>query len=129
MTASDPVSPPSPADRRVTHGPSPDDTIAVAAVIRGKVQGVFFRASTLEQAQRLSLKGVVENRADGSVGLVAQGPRAKVEALLRFVHHASEAARVSRVQMKSIPLDETLVTFRIEGSGHIDGAGRSSGSS
>ncbi len=76
--------------------------------------GRFFRASTLEQAQRLGLQGSVENRPDKSVALIAQGGREKVEALLRYVHHGSDAAKVSRVEVETIEVDAARVTFRVE---------------
>ncbi len=45
--------------------------------VRGLVQGVSYRANTRAQAQRLGLTGWVRNVADGSVELVAEGPRAR----------------------------------------------------
>ena len=51
------------------------------ALIRGRVQGVFFRASIVELARSLGLKGWVRNRFDGSVEVVAEGDAAAIEAL------------------------------------------------
>ena len=48
----------------------------------GRVQGVYFRAGTQREAQRLGLDGWVRNRGDGSVEAVAEGPRAQ---LLEFI--------------------------------------------
>lgn len=93
---------------------APGEIIAVKAKISGTVQGVFYRASTLERAQQLGLQGSVENCADGTVRLVAQGEREKVEALLRYAHHGPDAAKVSRVDVQSIPVDDERVTFKIE---------------
>lgn len=52
-------------------------------VVRGRVQGVYFRASTRDEARRLGLTGWVRNEPDGSVRVLAEGPRAALEALQR----------------------------------------------
>ena len=44
---------------------SPEEIVSVRAVISGRVQGVWFRAWTVEQASRLGLAGWVRNRFDG----------------------------------------------------------------
>ena len=53
----------------------------IELIVIGRVQGVFFRASTLEQAQSLNLVGFVENLPDGSVEVVAEGPKYALEDL------------------------------------------------
>jgi acylphosphatase len=68
------------------------------ARIHGRVQGVFFRAMTRRRASELGLTGWVLNRSDGTVELVAEGPRAACEQLLEFCHHGPPAARVTRVE-------------------------------
>lgn len=67
-------------------------------IVYGRVQGVFFRASTREQAQRLGLDGYAKNLADGSVEVLACGEDAALDALQRWLHVGSPAARVSRVE-------------------------------
>ncbi|MFT3750184.1 MAG: acylphosphatase [Agriterribacter sp.] len=52
--------------------------------ITGKVQGVFYRASAMEAAQRLGIKGEVWNNPDGSVGLIAEGEEDDVHALINW---------------------------------------------
>ena len=54
----------------------------VHIVVLGKVQGVYFRQSTRQQALALGVSGWVRNRNDGSVEVVAEGPEAAIE---RFV--------------------------------------------
>ena len=66
-------------------------------IIEGREQGVWFRESTREEAARLSLYGWVKNRFDGSVEVVAEGPREKVERLVEWCHHGPPTARVRRV--------------------------------
>jgi acylphosphatase len=55
------------------------------AIVQGRVQGVGFRYFTQERAIFLGLTGWVRNRWDGSVELVAEGPRADLETLLKAV--------------------------------------------
>ena len=63
----------------------------------GRVQGVAFRASTVEQARAHGVTGWVRNTADGSVELEAQGEEASVAALLAWCEHGPPAARVTGV--------------------------------
>lgn len=69
--------------------------------VRGHVQGVSFRASTTEQAERLGLQGWVCNQPDGSVYLEAEGEEDALEALLDWLHQGPPAAEVSRVDSES----------------------------
>jgi len=59
----------------------------VHCYISGKVQGVFFRASTLEQAQMLGLTGHAKNMGDGRVEVIACGDDVCIEALQRWLQH------------------------------------------
>ncbi len=80
-----------------------DDRIARRVHVIGQVQGVWFRAWTVEQASELGLDGWVRNRQDGSVELVAVGPAARVEEMIARCHHGSPAARVDRVIVEETP--------------------------
>jgi acylphosphatase len=71
---------------------------AARFLIEGRVQGVFFRASTREQARRLGLAGVARNLADGRVEVIAAGEADAVEALAGWLHHGPPQARVDRVE-------------------------------
>ena len=68
--------------------------------VKGKVQGVFFRAWTVEQALALGLDGWVRNRHDGSVEAVAAGPADKVEELIARCRQGSPASRVDAVHVE-----------------------------
>jgi len=70
------------------------------AIVTGHVQGVGFRAFTVEEARRHGLTGWVRNRADGSVELEAQGDDAHVGALLAWCAHGPPAAIVSGVTVE-----------------------------
>jgi len=69
-------------------------------IVRGKVQGVFFRASTKEEAMKLGLTGYVMNRPDGNVILEAEGETEKLEQLLDWCHHGPPLAKVSNVEVR-----------------------------
>ncbi len=66
-------------------------------IVSGRVQGVFFRASARDQAQRLDLSGHAKNLADGSVEVIACGDVANIEALERWLQTGPAAARVESV--------------------------------
>lgn len=68
-------------------------------LVSGDVQGVSFRAATVDEARRLGVHGWVRNVADGRVEAQAEGERAKVEALVRWCGRGPPAARVADVQV------------------------------
>ena len=65
--------------------------------IFGRVQGVFYRASTQQEAERLGVAGWVRNRADGSVEAEVHGSASAVTALIDWCQHGPPGARVERV--------------------------------
>jgi len=67
--------------------------------VRGRVQGVGFRASAAHEARRLGVTGWVRNLPDGSVELEARGPAAAVDALCAWLGHGPRGARVTRVDV------------------------------
>ena len=71
--------------------------------ITGKVQGVWFRAWTKEQAEQLGLDGWVRNRADGSVEAQLYGPQDKVESMLRRLHNGPNRAHVDNLEIEDTP--------------------------
>ena len=68
-------------------------------VVRGDVQGVFFRDSTREEAEARGLSGSVTNRSDGAVEAVFEGPREDVEAVIAFCREGPRRARVDDVEV------------------------------
>ncbi|MDA8163572.1 MAG: acylphosphatase [Desulfobacteraceae bacterium] len=88
-------------------------TKRIRAVVHGRVQGVFFRAHTQEEARRLGLAGWVRNRADGSVEAVAEGEAARVEELATWLHQGPPAARVSHVEVSSEEPQSDLRGFEV----------------
>ena len=69
----------------------------VRANVTGRVQGVSYRWSTVEEAHKLGLTGWIRNLDDGSVELEAQGDDARVAELLAWCAHGPPAARVTGV--------------------------------
>ena len=86
----------------------------VHCVVRGRVQGVFFRASAQREAKRLGLTGWVRNLADGSVEIVVEGEDEQVRELLQWAQHGPSAARVDRVDTRWRSYTGEFSDFRIE---------------
>ncbi|GAA0239635.1 acylphosphatase [Rhodanobacter caeni] len=72
-------------------------------IVTGKVQGVFYRASTREQARMLGICGQAENRADGSVEVLASGSVRALEALERWLSKGPPMAVVDGVSREDLP--------------------------
>ena len=70
---------------------------AARFIIRGKVQGVWFRASTRDVAVRLGLAGHARNLADGSVEVFAAGDAGAIARLHEWLHEGPPLARVDAV--------------------------------
>lgn len=66
-------------------------------LVSGKVQGVFFRASTREQALRLGLEGRARNLDDGRVEVIAAGDGQSLKKLARWLQEGPPAAEVAEV--------------------------------
>jgi acylphosphatase len=71
---------------------------AARFLVSGKVQGVFFRASTRERALDLQLSGRATNLPDGRVEVIAEGEVAALDALATWLQHGPPMARVDRVE-------------------------------
>ena len=76
--------------------------ICVKAIVSGRVQGVFFRQSTRQQAQKLGITGHAINLADGRVEVLACGSEAGIKQLLTWLHQGPDMAQVSSVEYKEI---------------------------
>ncbi|CCG43085.1 Acylphosphatase [Magnetospirillum molischianum DSM 120] len=70
-------------------------------VIEGRVQGVWFRGWTVEQASACALSGWVRNRSDGSVEALFHGSAAMVDAMIAACRIGPPAARVSHLSVES----------------------------
>ncbi len=73
---------------------------AVRFLVSGKVQGVWFRAGTRDQALRLGLCGHAGNLADGRVEVLAIGDAGAIEQLASWLQHGPPLARVEAVERR-----------------------------
>lgn len=67
-------------------------------IVDGRVQGVFFRASTARAAQQIGVNGWVRNLQDGRVEAVFEGPAEKIAEAVRWASHGPERAVVTSVE-------------------------------
>jgi len=77
--------------------------IAVRIKVTGRVQGVFFRASTKEKADQLGVKGWVRNEPDGSVLIEAEGEESAINEFKQWCAIGPSAARVEKVSVQEVP--------------------------
>jgi acylphosphatase len=82
-------------------------------VVRGRVQGVYFRASAQREARRLGLSGWVKNRPDGSVEILAEGEEVAIRELYGWAQKGPSAARVDRVDTRWRGFTGDYAEFRI----------------
>ena len=85
----------------------------VHLIILGKVQGVFYRASCQEVAQRLGLTGWVRNLSAGEVEVLVQGEKEKIEKLIEWCKKGPAGAMVSDVKVEWKKQMEDLSEFII----------------
>ncbi len=80
--------------------------------VKGKVQGVFFRASAADEAQQLGLNGFTRNEADGSVYIEAEGDEASLKLFLKWCSAGPSRAVVESVSKEEGNL-QNYMTFEI----------------
>jgi acylphosphatase len=83
---------------------------AVRVTIRGRVQGVWYRGWTVDEAARRGLRGWVRNRRDGSVEALFIGPADKVEKMIEACSSGPPAARVDLIE-RSAADDDGSTSF------------------
>ena len=72
----------------------------VLILVFGRVQGVFFRACTKQQADNIGISGWVRNRIDGSVEIYANGSEQQLRSLIKWCHIGSAHSKVTNVETK-----------------------------
>jgi acylphosphatase len=77
---------------------SGDDRARLHLIVSGRVQGVFFRHSAMEEARKLALTGWVRNLPSGEVEITAEGVRRNLEILFAWSHEGPPSARVHDVR-------------------------------
>lgn len=86
---------------------------ALHLMIHGRVQGVWFRASTREQAERLGVSGWVRNKADGAVEVFTQGDDEAVSELVRWCRQGPPGAYVETVDVEEVEEAQGLRGFSV----------------
>lgn len=69
--------------------------------VSGRVQGVFFRQTTMQLAQKYGVKGWVRNLPDGRVEAIFEGNESVVKALVDFCRHGPSTARVDKIEINN----------------------------
>lgn len=82
----------------------PMHTVRTRIRVYGTVQGVAFRPSAKEEADRLGLSGFARNETDGSVTIEVEGGRDAVGAFVAWARGGPERAEVSRLDLEEIPI-------------------------
>lgn len=90
-----------------------EDRIRRHAIIQGRVQGVFFRMETKQEAQAHGVTGWVRNLPDGAVEAVFEGEKDKVETVLAWCRQGPSAARVDSVDITEEPCTGEFAAFSI----------------
>lgn len=84
----------------------------VHAVIDGRVQGVWYRSWTVQEATRRGLSGWVRNRADGTVEALFSGPAGQVDDMLAACRRGPPAARVEGIRIDTAVAPPSSPGFR-----------------
>lgn len=86
---------------------------AIRARVVGRVQGVYFRASTKIEANKLDITGWVKNTTHGEVHLEATGSENSIERLIVWLNKGPRLALVKQVIIEDVDMIESLETFDI----------------
>jgi acylphosphatase len=82
-------------------------------VVRGMVQGVYFRVEAMREASARGVTGRVWNRADDAVELIAEGDADALAALHEWLRHGPRMARVERVERTDLAGERRYRDFTI----------------
>ena len=77
-------------------------------IIKGRVQGVFFRDHTYNEARNLGLKGYVRNLVSGDVEIAVQGEKEQLSIFIDWCNKGSPAAKVENIDIQKKDLKEFL---------------------
>ncbi len=76
-----------------------NETVTMYVIVHGRVQGVFFRATTRDHARSIGVMGTVKNLPDGTVEMWAQGSKENLEILLNRLKKEPGMGEVSRFEI------------------------------
>lgn len=86
----------------------------IHVMVKGRVQGVGFRASTQSEAQKLAVHGWVRNLPNGNVEFVAEGRRESLEKLLAWAKKGSTTAAVNDIQVRWGAFTSEFTEFAVQ---------------
>ncbi|WP_206485710.1 acylphosphatase [Thalassotalea sp. G2M2-11] len=78
-------------------------SVSYLARVSGKVQGVYFRASSQQMAIEYGLSGYAHNLGDGDVEVLMCGEQENVDKMIQWLNHGPESAEVTNVTTKEVP--------------------------
>ena len=81
--------------------------------IEGRVQGVFYRASAQDEAERLGLTGEIRNLPGGEVEAIVEGPKDRIEEFISWCRRGPPSAKVENVQVRWGTARGEFRTFRV----------------
>lgn len=88
----------------------------IEAIVGGRVQGVGFRYSTQRRAEQLGLSGWVANAPDGTVRVVAEGPRSEIEAFVGWLGEGPAYAGVRSLDVEWLEASGLVAGFAVRAS-------------
>lgn len=91
----------------------PTSLKAYDIIVRGRVQGVGFRAFTRRNAMLLELRGEVANRSDGSVKAYIEGDKDRLQQMIHLLNEGPSLARVEDVAVTPVEPQGTHRTFEV----------------
>jgi acylphosphatase len=89
------------------------DRVRAEIVVKGRVQGVFFRASAQQEGLQLGLTGEVRNLPDGNVEAIVEGEKSAVDDFVAWCRRGPPSAEVEEVQVKLRPPRNEFRTFTV----------------
>ena len=87
--------------------------IRIHAIIKGRVQGVFFRQNTLGMANKLNITGWCRNLNNGDVEVTAEGQNDNIEKFVEFLRSGSENAVVENLEINEEEFKSEFSSFEI----------------
>jgi acylphosphatase len=87
--------------------------IAKHIIVKGKVQGVFFRRNAQQKANELNIKGWVKNTDNDNVEIIAQGDENNLQQFIEWCKEGPERAEVEDVEINDKKIDDSLKRFSI----------------
>jgi acylphosphatase len=83
-------------------------------IVKGKVQGVFFRKNTKQIADELNIKGWVKNTDEGHVAIIAQSDDDAIQKLIEWCRQGPTRAEVTDIIVNDAEIDESFSSFYID---------------